>query len=179
MSQPIEQAFVFCPQCAARHESPGQVPFRCTSCQFTVFFGPVAAVGGLIVDDSDHLLLVRRARNPGKGQWGLPGGFVDREETIEQALIREVSEETRLELDEVQLLLTFPNRYNYRGWVSPVIDLFYLCRPRDPSRLQLEEDELDRSVWTSTPRAYLDAMAFDSNRRAIEHWLQGKGAGLV
>ncbi|MEO1616386.1 MAG: NUDIX domain-containing protein, partial [Planctomycetota bacterium] len=82
---PIEQAYHFCPRCGAAAESVGQVPFQCGKCGFSHYFGPVAAVGGLIVNDADELLLVRRARDPGKGKWGLPGGFVDRGETIEQA----------------------------------------------------------------------------------------------
>ena len=172
MTIPIEQAFSFCPRCAAKHPRPGGVPFRCGQCDFTLFFGPVAAVGGLIVNDANELLLVRRARDPGKGLWGLPGGFVDRGETIEEALSREVYEETQLQLETHDLLVTYPNQYNYKGVMSQVIDLFYVCRAAVPEQIKLEPAELDDFVWIRPGQEYLTKMAFESNRRAIEHWMR-------
>jgi ADP-ribose pyrophosphatase len=172
MSIGIEQAFHHCPRCANRHPEPGKIPFRCPECDFTLFFGPVAAVGGLIVDDEQRLLLVRRARDPGKGKWGLPGGFVDRGETIEEALLREIEEETALKISELDLLVTFPNRYNYRGVVSPVIDLFYVCQARRTDNIQLEPAELDEFCWATPTTKHLETMAFPSNRRAIEYWIK-------
>lgn len=169
--QSIEEAFYFCPRCATKNPQPGAIPFRCPECGLAQFFGPVAAVGALIVDHADRLLLVRRARDPGKGRWGLPGGFVDRGETVEEALQREVHEETRLELSEYRLLFTYPNRYVYRGVAAPVIDLFYLCRVDSPDLLRLAPEELESARWVHPTLEYLNKMAFASNRRAIEHWL--------
>ena len=84
--QSVESAFRFCPVCASENPESGAIPFRCEACGYCNFFGPVAAVGALVTRGQDELLLVRRARDPGKGKWGLPGGFVDRDETVEQAL---------------------------------------------------------------------------------------------
>lgn len=52
-------------------------------------------VGGLIVEDGE-VLLARRAGRHDKGMWALPGGFVERDESIEEAVLREVREETGL-----------------------------------------------------------------------------------
>src|SRR3972149_4391319 len=49
-------------------------------------------VGGAVVRDG-RLLLVRRASRHGRGNWQLPGGFIEPDETIEQAGVREVQEE--------------------------------------------------------------------------------------
>lgn len=50
-------------------------------------------VGGAVVHDG-RLLLVRRASRRGRGNWQVPGGFVEPDETIEQAVVREVAEES-------------------------------------------------------------------------------------
>ncbi len=170
MSLPIQNVFRFCPRCGVEHPSPGAIPFRCQACAFSMYFGPVAAVGALIVNDANELLVVRRSRDPGKGQWGLPGGFVDPQETVEQALRREVFEEVKLKLDSAALLTTFPNQYDYQGVVSQVIDFYYVARCIDAAAIVLELSELDDFSWVHPANAPLNDMAFDSNRRAIEFW---------
>src|SRR5690348_18028660 len=53
---------------------------------------------GAIITDSDRILLIRRGHEPEAGRWSLPGGRIEAGETDEQALIREVREETGLEV---------------------------------------------------------------------------------
>jgi 8-oxo-dGTP diphosphatase len=57
---------------------------------------PVRCVGAIVSDAAGRLLLVRRANDPGRGLWSLPGGRVEPGETDAEALAREVEEETGL-----------------------------------------------------------------------------------
>jgi mutator protein MutT len=58
---------------------------------------PIVAVGAVILD-AGRVLLVRRGQEPLKGEWSLPGGAVEVGETLEAALVREVCEETSLDV---------------------------------------------------------------------------------
>jgi 8-oxo-dGTP diphosphatase len=58
--------------------------------------GPVVGVGAVVWRGADRLLLVRRGQPPRQGEWSLPGGRVEPGETLRQALVREVAEETSL-----------------------------------------------------------------------------------
>jgi ADP-ribose pyrophosphatase YjhB (NUDIX family) len=60
------------------------------------------AVGAIVIRD-DHLLMVRRAQEPARGLWSVPGGKVERSEYLSDALRREVREETGLEIDVGEL----------------------------------------------------------------------------
>jgi ADP-ribose pyrophosphatase YjhB (NUDIX family) len=57
---------------------------------------PEVCVGAVVVDDS-RLLLIRRGRPPGLGLWSVPGGRVEAGETVGEAVVRELAEETGLE----------------------------------------------------------------------------------
>ena len=67
-------------------------------------------VGGAVVRDG-KLLLVRRASRHGRGNWQLPGGFIEPDETMEQAVVREVQEEAGV-LAEVEAVLGLRSRYD-------------------------------------------------------------------
>ena len=167
---PLESVYQYCPRCASATKEAGAVPFRCAQCGFTQFFGPVAAVGAIVTNQEGQILLVRRAKDPGKGRWGLPGGFVDRYEVIEDAVAREVLEETSLRVTRCEYLMSSPNRYNYGGIVAPVIDLFYRCDV--DGEITLADGELDHFEWVHPTAEHLDNLAFESNRIAIERWMQ-------
>ncbi len=56
---------------------------------------PRVGVGGVVLDDT-RVLLVRRGRPPGQGRWSIPGGLVGLGESLEDAVVREVEEESGL-----------------------------------------------------------------------------------
>lgn len=67
---------------------------------------PIVGVGA-VVFDADCVLLVRRAKAPLAGEWSLPGGAVELGETLEEALVREVAEETGLRVIPLEVVKTF------------------------------------------------------------------------
>ncbi len=60
---------------------------------------PVIGIGAVVLDDRRRVLLARRAHEPLKGEWSLPGGAVEVGETLEEAVVREILEETGLGVD--------------------------------------------------------------------------------
>lgn len=56
----------------------------------------VVAVGAVIVDGAGRILLIQRGREPSRGRWSVPGGKVEAGESLEEATVREVLEETGL-----------------------------------------------------------------------------------
>ena len=153
-------------------ESVGQSPFRCASCDFGFYFSPATAVGGIIVNQKGEMLLLIRARDPGKGQYGLPGGFADAGESLETSLIREVMEETALTVTSTRYLCSFPNTYTYRGVTGDVLDAFYVCEVETFDDLVATPEEVESFYIGHPDKKVLDNLAFKSNRLAIEKYLK-------
>ena len=89
-----ERPYSFCPMCggtlAPRLLKSTEPPrLVCGGCAFVFYLDPKVAVGTIIRDERNHIVLVRRAIEPGYGLWVFPGGFVDRGEPVTTAAIRE------------------------------------------------------------------------------------------
>jgi ADP-ribose pyrophosphatase YjhB (NUDIX family) len=119
--------FAHCPRCAAPAKS-GANPFLCGACGLTYFFNPTVAAAAFVFDASGRCLFIRRAKEPAKGRLAVPGGFIDYDETAEEALRREVREEVGIEITQLAYLGSCTNRYPYRDVVYPVVDLIFTAQ---------------------------------------------------
>lgn len=97
----IDQDASYCQRCGhelAVRESDGQDRPTCPQCGYVVFFDPkLAAV--VLVEMEGKLVMVRRGVEPALGRWAFPSGYVDRGEAVEDAAVREVGEETGLQVE--------------------------------------------------------------------------------
>jgi ADP-ribose pyrophosphatase YjhB (NUDIX family) len=69
---------------------------QCTACGHIVYVNPRLVVTTLPINDAGEIVLLRRGIEPGRGAWAQPGGFLEVDETVNQAAIRETWEETGL-----------------------------------------------------------------------------------
>jgi ADP-ribose pyrophosphatase len=167
----MQDVFEYCPRCGDRASSKGSRPFQCAGCGFRFFFGPVAAVAAILEDPSGRLLFLERARDPGKGLLGLPGGFADPGETLEEAVARELLEETGLTVPLLSYLCSIPNRYIYQQIEISVLDVFYAGRVDSFEGMKLQASEIASTLIEHPVPQLLDRMAFASNRRAVERFM--------
>jgi NAD+ diphosphatase len=169
----ISKAYRFCPLCGAKRTKvdPAVRPFQCGNCGHTTFFGPVTAVGCVIVNQQGQVLLIERANDPGRGKLGMPGGFVDAGETAEASLHREVWEEVGLKIENVRYLMSHPNSYVYHGVINPVLDLFFQAQVCESQTICAADCEVSSWMWTDLDDRLLERMAFESNRRALEYFV--------
>ncbi len=119
--------------------------------------GHIACVGGIVLGDDGRLLMIQRGTEPDLGRWSLPGGRVEAGETDEEAAVREVREETGLDVEvlgeaigAVELPLT-------SGAIADVVD--FLCRPvadSDLDAVQAGDDAADARWCTPAEVRGLD-----------------------
>jgi 8-oxo-dGTP diphosphatase len=89
----------FCHYCGAelsKKTYEGRQRLFCEHCHEPLYENPIPATCLVVVDEKARVLLVKRSVEPKKGFWCLPGGFMELDETPEQAALRELTEETGL-----------------------------------------------------------------------------------
>ncbi len=112
--------YQYCPRCGAelgRDIRAGRERLVCGACQFVFFQNPIAGVAAILIEDNSVLLTLRK---DGKG-WDLPGGFIEYDEDITEALVRETLEETGLEIEvdgiyDVRSNFHAPNQHTVGTW---------------------------------------------------------------
>ncbi|MBK9139840.1 MAG: NUDIX hydrolase [Verrucomicrobia bacterium] len=165
--------FHFCPRCGHQLAAPPAEPrLRCAACGFQLFFNPAVSVGAFIFRPDGAMLWLRRAKDPRRGKLGLPGGFIDFNETAEAALDREVREEVGIAARDVKFVLSLPNRYEFAGVTYPVLDLFFTAQAIAPDQAR-PLDEVSELLWRRPEGVALDEIAFVSVREALVRFREG------
>lgn len=163
--------FHHCPVCGSPHFKEKDFKAKhCTDCGFTYYFNSSAATVALITNDRNELLVCRRGKEPAKGTLDLPGGFIDMEETGEEGVIREVMEETGLEVVSADYLFSLPNTYLYSGFLVHTLDLFFRCTVADDTNL-LAADDVAESFWIPLEEITPAAFGLDSVRKGVERFI--------
>jgi ADP-ribose pyrophosphatase YjhB (NUDIX family) len=99
----------FCSRCGSALQFgaiPGEDRERlaCSACGHVVYVNPRLVVTTLPITDAGEIVLIRRGIEPGKGSWAQPGGFLEVDETVHQAAIRETFEETGLLIEPGEII---------------------------------------------------------------------------
>ena len=159
----------FCPVCGRSGFAAGR-RCECPSCGF-VYFHNVASSVAAIIESDGHILLTRRAFEPGRGLLDLPGGFIEPGETAEDGLRRELQEELGLAPESLAYLCSLPNRYPFGGVEYRTLDLFFVARLATLDALTLS-DEISAVVRLRPEEIKLDELAFESIRGGLAFYLE-------
>ena len=163
--------FTHCPACGSERFVPHNVKSsHCESCGFTYYVNASAAVASFIVNEYGELLVCRRGKEPVKGTLDLPGGFVDEQESAEEAIVREIGEELQAKVTELKYMFSLPNEYEYSGLTVPTLDMFFACTLEDTGNLVPSDDVADCFF---VPLNELDPELFGLNsiRKAVKKFI--------
>lgn len=166
--------FHYCPVCgSARFAIHNEKSKRCQDCGFEYYMNPSAATVAVILNERDELLVARRAKEPAKGTLDLPGGFSDCYETSEEGLMREVLEETGIQITEPRFLFSLPNEYPYSGLIVHTVDMFYYCRVPSDTPLRAMDDAAEL-LWIPLQDISPEDFGLRSIRQGVEKILSKK-----
>jgi len=152
-------------------EVGGRAREICAACGFVLYRNPVPGAG-VLVEMEGGIVLVQRGQPPFKGWWALPSGYIEADESVEQAAKRECKEETGLdvEIEELFGVYSFPE-----GPVQSGIVIFYRARP---TRGELHAGDDAQDVGIFSPDALPVKLAFRTHREVLTRWVRSRSTDL-
>jgi ADP-ribose pyrophosphatase YjhB (NUDIX family) len=157
----------YCPRCAAELE-PAVIRDRerltCPECSYIFYMTP-ATVTCVLAEREGKLLFVLRRYDPGKGKWCLPAGFVEAGEQPFDSAVREVAEETGLNVELTGIYETWATEEDPR---TPVVSLAFTARVTG-GRLEAGDDAEEAAFFSfdSLP----EEIAFADHRRIVRRYI--------
>jgi len=160
-----ETTINFCPRCGASISLQlrfGKIRPVCPDCNWVYFADPKVAAA-LLVEQNNHVLLVKRNNQPARGLWTLPAGFVDAGEDPARAAERECLEETGLIVQVTSLLDIITGLEHPRG-----ADMVIVYRGQVKGGTLQAHDDADQADWFT--KNDLPPLAFEATKRVLKNF---------
>lgn len=141
----------------------------CPECDFIYYRNPVPGVG-VILEKDGGLVLIKRGQPPDVGEWAFPSGYIEADESIEQAAVRECEEETGLEANLKEMFGVYS--FLATGTTQGIV-VFYRAEAAG-GQMCAGDDAQDVRVFApdDVPR-----LCFRTHRLALTRWLRERDAG--
>lgn len=142
----------------------------CPACGFIVYLNPLVAAGVIAERQDGKIPLVLRGENPGKGLWGLPAGFMEIDETVEDAARRECLEETGLHVE----LRDLWGVWSYHHGPKQSAGVLVLFRARIVSGTAQAGSDSEQVEFFAHNEIPNELLAFETHREALARWRASK-----
>jgi 8-oxo-dGTP diphosphatase len=155
----------FCSRCGAR--LPAEPPTTCDACGAEHYRNPKPCGGALLVHEG-RLLLVRRAIEPWRDRWDIPGGFCELREHPRETAERELHEETGLRGRAVRLVGMWIDEYDGQ---DVCLNVYYECEPVGELTANDSSTEVTELGWFAPDELPFDEISFpDHCVEVLEEW---------
>lgn len=139
----FHKLFKFCPKCKQQlNHLDNHV--ACKTCDFVWYNNPAVATSIALIKDK-KILLAKRKIAPQQGDWDILGGFVEPGESVEEGVIREMKEETGLDVEIEKYLGSVADVYGER----PSIPLIFTVKMINPNQQPSPHDDVEELAWFS------------------------------
>jgi 8-oxo-dGTP diphosphatase len=162
----------FCPRCRTRLER-GEGRVQCPACDFTAYAGSVPTASALVEDGGGRVLLARRAVEPGAGLWDVPGGYLDEGEHPLHGLARELREEAAVEIEPLELLGIWMDRYGDGPDANATLNLYWRARI-ESGHPEPADDVAELRWFAADDLPGPDELAFANTAQVLDHWRRSR-----
>lgn len=122
---------------------------------------------GAVIFDNDKVLVIQQV----KGHWGFPKGHVESGETEVETAIREIKEETNLDV-EINEKYRYVERYSPEEGIEK--DVIFFIAKKTGGEIKVQEEEVTATEWL-LPKEAIEKVTYDSSKRILEKVIKDLG----
>jgi ADP-ribose pyrophosphatase YjhB (NUDIX family) len=161
------EGWKYCPRCRSEVSLLGG-KVECPECGFRNYASSKPTASALCVDEDGRVLLSKRGIPPFLGCWDFPGGFLEEGEHPHDALRRELREEAGVEIDPLELIGIWMDRYGGNGAAAATLNLYYTARilAGEPE----PADDVAELRWFAPEDVPRNELAFSHLDEVLDAW---------
>jgi ADP-ribose pyrophosphatase YjhB (NUDIX family) len=148
---------------------------KCLSCSLHFYSNPKPCTALILTNENNEYLLVKRAVDPRKGFWDLPGGFIEDNENFETGVRREAKEEIGIDIGELTYFGSYYDNYLYQDVSYTTLAVSFTARVPKGAVLKPDDDVESYQYFKLEDIPFKD-LAFDSMRTTFKHLVEQQKA---
>ena len=153
-----------CPRCGTEVEAAAGT-VECRACGFRAYASSKPTASAACLDDDGRVMLSRRGIEPFRGKWDFPGGFLDEEEHPLDCVHRELREEAGVEIETLELLGVWLDRYGGDGSAATTLNFYWTARIVEGT--PEPHDDVAELRWFVPAEVAPDDLAFPHTRDVL------------
>lgn len=164
------KSFKYCPLCANLLRKEYKNLLICTKCDFHFYNNPVPCNAVIIENNKGEILLVKRKFEPQKGNWDLPGGFIQPDEDLIHSIKREIKEELNTDISIKRIIGIYNDQYIYNNVLYKT--LIIVVSGRVTSREIKASDDISKATFFPKDKVLEQRIAFSAIKKALSDYLR-------
>ena len=167
-----QDIYKYCLRCGGGLKKLDEITFQCEKCKNKMFVNPEPVASVILEKGEDQILLAKRAIEPAKDTWDVPGGFIKPGETAEQAGVREIKEELGITINIIDTIGTVaPQDYTYQGIDNPHLVVVLRTRLQGNETIK-PSDDVSEYKFIDKESALRENIQLDGTKMALELYLK-------
>lgn len=163
----------YCAWCGKKIVKKSNSHGVCISCGRHWYTNPSPCNALILENDQGKILLAKRKLAPKKGCWDVPGGFTEKQETMEESLMREIREELGITISKWAYFGSYPDKYTYKGLTIPTLNFVYTAPISSGTPIQASDDISEVHYFKKSKIPFKN-LAFPYLNRVLKDYLKRK-----
>lgn len=171
----LDKIFKYCPVCKHELIITGN-KMNCGACGLEYYTNP-APCNAVVIEKDDSILLVKRKVDPQKGKLDFAGGFIEKGETAEQSVRREIREELGCELESLTYFNSYHDTYEFNGITYSTLGIVFIATLHKEVTITIGDDVAGYIYVKKDAIPYND-IAFSSVSQALSDYVKNSESSV-
>lgn len=172
MAVQLKDVYKFCYKCGNSLNTTDYGSLKCTNCGNEIFIDPTIGAMGIIENEKGEILMIQRGKDPFKGTWDVPAGFIDiKDQNAEETVAREAKEEVGVDIEKIRYLASYMHTYEYNEVEKPHMSLVFTAKLKS-GEIKIDPVEIADAKFIAKSEIPFEDIGFPHVKLALEKYIK-------